>query len=107
MSVTCFVIIHNVIGDQLYPLLWNAVSRLENLGFLVLALYCDGLSANRKFIRLHDTCSSTAVYKVIDPYAHDGDKRYIFFLQNHPCDTFSNFPGQAKKINNACIEMYG
>ena len=106
--MTCFDIIHNVIGDQLFPLLWNAVSRLENLGFLVLALCCDGLSANRKFFRLHDTCSSTAVYIVINPYAHDGDKRYIFFLSDslHLVKTVRNCWANKKRklwVCNTCI----
>ncbi|KAL5510548.1 hypothetical protein EMCRGX_G006110 [Ephydatia muelleri] len=71
-------------GDQLFPMIWNAVSRLENLGFIVLALCCDGLSSNRKFFRLHDADSKTPVNKVINPYAHDGDRRYIFFLSDPP-----------------------
>ena len=48
-------------GDKLFPLVWNAVSRLENLGFTVLALCCDGLSANRKFFQLHDAGSKAPV----------------------------------------------
>ena len=60
------------------------MSRLENLGFTVLALCCDGLSANRKFFRLHDERSTTAVYKVVNPYSHNGEKRNIFFLSDPP-----------------------
>ena len=48
------------------------------------ALCCDGLSANRKFFRLHDERSTKAVYKVVNPYAHNGEKRNIFFLSDPP-----------------------
>ena len=75
-------LIYSMLGDQLFPMIWNAVSHLENLGFIVLALCCDGLSSNRKFFRLHDAGSKTPVNKVINPYAHDGDRRYIW-VQSH------------------------
>ena len=102
VSVTCFEIIHNVIGDQLYPRLW---SWLENLGFLVLAQCYDGLPANRKFFRLHDTCSSTAVYKVINPYPHDEDKRYMSDPP-HLVKTVRNCWANKKRklwVRNTCI----
>ena len=36
-----------VTGSQLYPVLWEAVCRLEMMaGFKVIGLTCDGLSAN-------------------------------------------------------------
>ena len=33
-----FILIYSMLGDQLFPMIWNAVARLENLGFIVLAL---------------------------------------------------------------------
>eukprot|EP00731_Ephydatia_muelleri_P026911 Em0018g1011a len=56
-----------VSGDQLFSLVWNAVSRLENMGFTVLALCCDGLAANHSLLRLHDVGSKI-------PYAQDGQE---------------------------------
>ena len=47
------------------------MSRLENVGFIVLGLCCDGLSSNRKFFRLHDAGSNVPVNEVINPCAHD------------------------------------
>ena len=66
--------------------MWNAVSRLENIGLKVLAFCCDGLSANRRFFRLHDAGSKEQeqVYRVVNPYAHEGEKRFIFFLSDPP-----------------------
>ena len=46
--------------------------RLECCGFRVMALVCDGLSANRRLFRLHDPAShSDDVYKVLNPYSDD------------------------------------
>ena len=58
------------------------MSRLENKGFTVLALCCDGLAANRSLPRLHDVGSKIPVHKVVNPYAHDGTKRNLFFISD-------------------------
>ena len=60
------------------------MSRLENMGFTVLALCCDGLAANRSLPRLHDVGSKIPVNKVVNPYAHDGTKRNLFFISDPP-----------------------
>ena len=64
--------------------MWEAVYRLENLGLRVLAVCCDGLAANRRLFSLHQSGSTTPIYKVLNPYAHDGEKRYLFFLSDPP-----------------------
>ena len=43
----------SISADQLYSLVWGCVRRLEACGFKVIALTCDGASANRKFLKLH------------------------------------------------------
>ena len=45
----------SVTGGELYPILWEAVGRLELIGLHVLGVTCDGLAANRKLIRLYST----------------------------------------------------
>ena len=47
-----------------YDPVWEAVVRLELCNFKALALVCDGLAANRKFLRLHnpDLGSNDIVY---------------------------------------------
>lgn len=37
----------SISGDLMFDPVWEAVSRLERLGFHVLGLTCDGCSANR------------------------------------------------------------
>jgi len=66
-------------GDQFYDIFWQAVCQLERCGFRVLACTCDGLSSNRRFMKLHHSGSSL---KVLNPYASDG--RYVFFLSDPP-----------------------
>ena len=46
------------------------------LSLRVHGLTCDGLSANRRFFKLHDP-SSKIVYKVPNPYAEDGRQLYF------------------------------
>ena len=64
--------------------MWEAVYRLENLGLRVLAVCCDGLAANCRLFSLHQSGSTTPIYKVLNPHAHDGEKRYLFFLLDPP-----------------------
>ena len=35
-------------GDQLFPIVWEAIERLERIGFKVIAVTADGASPNRK-----------------------------------------------------------
>lgn len=70
-----------VSGDQFYDVFWEAVGRLERCGFRVLACVCDGLSANRRFMKLH-LRKGSAQHKVLNPYSSDG--RYIYFMSDPP-----------------------
>ena len=72
-------------GSTLFPLVWEAVRRLEGLGFKVLALVADGASPNRKFFKLNsepEKGSNTPVYKVPNPYSEE--QRDIFFISDVP-----------------------
>ena len=42
-----------ITGESLYPLVWEAVRRLEALGLKVISATSDGASPNRKFFRMH------------------------------------------------------
>ena len=68
-------------GDQLFPLFWESVARLERYGVKVLGLTCDGLSANRRFFQLHNGDHKLA-YKVHNPYT--SEPRMIYFLSDPP-----------------------
>ena len=45
-------------ADVLFTLNWEAIERLERLGFKVIALTGDGASQNRKFFQLHKDSAS-------------------------------------------------
>ena len=57
----------SICGDQMYDIFWEAVGRLELMGFKVMALTCDGLSANRRLFRLHNPVAAPddIVYKTL------------------------------------------
>ena len=43
----------NLSGNLLMNLLWEAIFRLERMGFFVLTCTCDGASTNRRLWKLH------------------------------------------------------
>jgi len=53
----------NLTGDELYPIVWEAIQWLELCGFKVLATICDGVANNHQFIHMHGTPKSPLVYK--------------------------------------------
>ena len=59
---------NNLTGDLLVDPVWEAISRLERMGFQVMVLTCDGASTNRRFWQLH-SAESGIVYKVPNIYA--------------------------------------
>ena len=61
--------------------MWEAVARLEKLGFCVLGLSCDGASPNRRLWKLHSS-NNELVYKVPNVYANDG--RDFYFISDPP-----------------------
>ena len=68
-----------VTADSLYPIVWEAVQRLEWSGFNVIAFSCDGASPNRKFYKMHGTSGLT--YKTTNPFSEDRD---IYFICDVP-----------------------
>ena len=70
----------NLTGDLLYPLVWEAVQRLESCGFKVLATICDGASSNRHFIHMHGNYKSSLVYKTVNPYSNDTNRDLYFMI---------------------------
>ena len=66
-------------GDILFPLVWEAIRRLESSEIKVLCVTADSASPNRKFFRMHhDPNDSTSLYKTKNHYAPDG--RSIYFV---------------------------
>jgi hypothetical protein len=65
------------------PEVLMSLGRLERRGFRVMALTCDGLSANRRlFLLHHQTNSPASSHWVLNPYSDDG--RNLFFIYDPP-----------------------
>ncbi len=60
-------------ADKIFPIVWEAVRRLESSDLKVLCLTADGASLNRKFFGMH----GEPFYKTINPFSSDG--RSLFF----------------------------
>ena len=68
-------------GDQLAPLFFEAVFRIERCGFRVVGTTLDGYSANRRFIKLVAADATGVKHKMPNPFAPD---REIFFFSDPP-----------------------
>ena len=69
-------------GDLIFDPIWEAIARLERIGFFVLALCCDGASSNRKLWKLHSK-GKELVYRVPNVFAAEG-KRFLYFISDPP-----------------------
>lgn len=70
-------------GDVLFPIVWEAIRRLESSGIKVLCVTADGASPNRKFFRMHRKQKDpTSLYKTKNHYSLDG--RSLYFVADPP-----------------------
>lgn len=71
-------------GEELFPIIWDSVRNLEESGFRVMVITCDGASPNRKFFKMHTTQNrtGTVTYKTKNPYSPDG--RDVYFVSDVP-----------------------
>ena len=84
-------------GADLFQIIWEAIERLEQLGFKVIALTGDGASCNRKYFKLHSNDEDEVCYKTINPYSDE--KRYIYFI--------SDVPHLMKTVRNCWSHSFG
>lgn len=68
-------------GDQLVPIFYEAVLRLEKCGFRVACNTLDGNSVNRKFFKIVGNNSSKITYYTKKPCSID---RNIYFISDPP-----------------------
>ena len=71
-------------GDLLFDPVWDAIARLEGLGFYVLALSYDGASPNHWLWSLHKDKdkANEILYKVPNVFAKDGC--HLYFISDTP-----------------------
>ena len=91
-------------GEQIYHIFWEAVERLERQAILAISNYrnhitlscrndvkvlcvtCDGYSANRRFLKIHecDRDDTMCTHKLRNPFASDVERKYIYFISDPP-----------------------
>ena len=69
-------------GDLMVDPVWEAVSRLEMLGFCVLGFTCDGATPNRQLWKLH-TAKDKLIHKVPNVFATNGPQ-FLYFISDPP-----------------------
>ena len=78
-------------AEDIFPLLWRAIGRLELNGLHVLGVTGGGASVNRKLFRMHRKSNPEITHKTMNCYTDEG--RDLFF--------FSDPPHLLKTIRNA------
>ena len=69
-------------GEQLVPIIYEAILRVELCGFKVTCITLDGNSVNRKLFKLIGDTTSKVVHKCVNPLSLN--KRQIFFFSDPP-----------------------
>jgi hypothetical protein len=70
-------------GDVLFPIVWEAVRRLEARELGVLCITADGASTNREFFRMHhDKKDPQTLYKTCNLYSPEN--RWLYFISDPP-----------------------
>jgi hypothetical protein len=72
-----------VTADAMFPIIWEAIMRLELCELKVVGVTADGASPNRKFFKLHQKSYEEHItYKTRNPFSVDGSD--IFFISDPP-----------------------
>lgn len=71
-------------GDLLFPMIWEAIRRLEARELKVICITADGASPNRKLFRMHHNKgdSSSFFYKTRNVFS--ADQRWLYFISDPP-----------------------
>ena len=81
-------------GEQIFPIVWEAVRLAESIGLKVIFITADGASHNRKFFKMHNSQHTAAkstkskkqkecTYRTKNRYAPNGD-RWMYFISDPP-----------------------
>ena len=73
-----------ITSELLFPIVWEAIRRLEASGLKVIYITADGASVNRKFFRMHQDKNdpNSFTYKARNPYL--ADNRWVYFIADPP-----------------------
>ena len=75
-------------ADELYPIVWEAIKRIELLGLEVMSITCNGASPNKKFFNMFKSNKREIAHKTRNIYADDDC--FIYFFVDAPHKTARN-----------------
>ena len=83
----------SVKGHDIFPLLWEAIRRLNRMGCVILGITCDGAAPNRKLFRMHTKpqCNNPdTTYKTVNIFSNDEKEIFFFDDPSHLIKTVRN-----------------
>ncbi len=69
-----------ITADLMFPIIDEALYRLESKGIKIISITADGASPNRKLFNMFNIDKSTVSYKAPNPYSCDGERSLFFFV---------------------------
>ena len=99
----------NLAGEQMVPIFYEAIMRIERCGLKVVSITLDGNSVNMKFIKLVGNQATPAKHKFCNPLSENNREVYLFSDPPHLLKTAHNClsnPNRQMKVNNLCQNIH-
>lgn len=80
----------NFTGEQMVPIFYEGIMRIERCGFKVLTVTLHGSSVNRKFMQIISTPDTTLPHKFKNPLSNNSRKIFLFSDHSHLIKTARN-----------------
>ena len=80
----------NLTGEQMVPIFYEGIMRIERCGFKVLTVTLDGNSVNRKFMQIISTPDTTLPHKFKNPLSNNSREIFLFSDPSHLIKTARN-----------------
>ena len=99
----------NLAGEQMVPIFYEAIMRIERCGLKVVSITLDGNSVNRKFIKLVGNQATPVKHKFCNPLSENNREVYLFSDPPHLLKTACNCPSNPNrqmKVNNLCQNIH-
>uniref|UniRef100_A0A1X7TI06 THAP-type domain-containing protein n=1 Tax=Amphimedon queenslandica TaxID=400682 RepID=A0A1X7TI06_AMPQE len=80
----------NLTGEQMVPIFYEGIMRIERCGFKVLTITLDGCSVNRKFMQIVSNPDTTVPHKFKNPLSNNSREIFLFSDPSHLIKTARN-----------------
>lgn len=96
----------NLSGEQMVPMFYEAIMRIERCGLKVTSITLDGNSVNRKFIKLVGSETTPIKHKFINPISESHSREiYMFSDPPHLIKTARNCMASDKRNMMVCCNV--